>query len=29
LYLLGQLIAQSGGWMQRVAQAWLVLDLSE
>lgn len=25
----GQLVAQSGGWMQRIAQAWLVLEVSE
>lgn len=28
LYFVGQLISQTGNWMQRVAQAWLVLDLS-
>jgi MFS family permease len=28
LYFIGQVISLSGSWMQRVAQAWLVLDLS-
>ncbi len=28
LYLLGQLVSQTGGWMQRIAQSWLVLDLT-
>lgn len=28
LFFIGQLISVSGTWMQRVAQAWLVLDLS-
>jgi MFS family permease len=28
LFFVGQLISQSGSWMQRVAQAWLVLDLT-
>lgn len=29
LYFAGQLISQIGSWMQRLAQAWLVLDLSD
>jgi len=28
LFFVGQLISQSGTWMQRMAQAWLVLDLT-
>ncbi|MBJ7597365.1 MFS transporter, partial [Candidatus Nephthysia bennettiae] len=28
LYFAGQVISVSGSWMQRVAQAWLVLHLS-
>lgn len=28
LFILGQLITVSGGWMQQVAQAWLVLSLT-
>jgi MFS family permease len=28
LYFFGQLISQSGTWMQRIAQSWLVLDLT-
>src|SRR5690606_32360622 len=28
LYFAGQVISVSGTWMQRVAQAWLVLDLT-
>ena len=28
LYFAGQIISVSGAWMQRVAQAWLVLDLT-
>jgi len=28
LYLIGQLVSQVGTWMQRTAQAWLVLDLT-
>src|SRR5690348_11457835 len=28
LFFTGQLISQSGNWMQRMAQAWLVLDLT-
>lgn len=28
LYFLGQVVSVSGAWMQRVAQAWLVLDLT-
>lgn len=28
LYFTGQIISVSGAWMQRVAQAWLVLDLT-
>jgi MFS family permease len=28
LYFIGQVISVSGSWMQRVAQAWLVLHLS-
>lgn len=29
LYYLGQLVSLSGSWMQRVAQAWLVLKLTD
>jgi MFS family permease len=29
LFWLGQLVSQSGTWMQRVAQAWLVLTLTD
>ncbi|MBM2809632.1 MAG: transporter [Chloroflexi bacterium] len=29
LFLSGQLVSQTCGWMQRLAQAWLVLDLTE
>src|SRR3954468_15064602 len=28
LYLLGQGVSSAGTWMQRIAQAWLVLDLT-
>jgi MFS family permease len=28
LYFSGQLVSQTGAWLQRVAQAWLVLDLT-
>lgn len=28
LFFVGQLVSQSGAWMQRTAQAWLVLDLT-
>ncbi|HEX9016093.1 MAG TPA: MFS transporter [Chloroflexota bacterium] len=28
LYFAGQMVSQSGTWMQRTAQAWLVLDLT-
>ena len=28
LYFFGQIVSISGAWMQRVAQAWLVLDLT-
>jgi MFS family permease len=28
LYFAGQIVSVSGAWMQRVAQAWLVLDLT-
>lgn len=28
LFFLGQVVSVSGAWMQRVAQAWLVLDLT-
>lgn len=28
LYFIGQIVSVSGAWMQRVAQAWLVLDLT-
>ncbi len=28
LYFFGQLVSVSGTWMQRIAQAWLVLDLT-
>jgi len=27
LFMMGQLITQTGMWMQSVAQAWLVLQL--
>src|SRR5262245_66563388 len=29
LFWLGQLVSQSGTWMQRVAHAWLVLTLTD
>jgi MFS family permease len=29
LYFLGQLVSQIGTWMQTIAQAWLVLELTE
>ncbi len=29
LYYIGQLVSLSGSWMQRVAQAWLVLKLTD
>jgi hypothetical protein len=29
LYLLGQTVSQAGTWMQTVAQAWLVLHLTD
>ena len=29
LYVFGQIVSQSGAWMQRIAQAWLVLDLTD
>jgi MFS family permease len=29
LYFLGQLVSQSGTWMQNIAQAWLVLELTD
>lgn len=29
LYLAGQVISQTGGWMARIAQAWLVLELTD
>jgi MFS family permease len=29
LYLGGQIVSQSGGWMARIAQAWLVLELTD
>ncbi len=28
MFWIGQLISQAGSWMQRMAQAWLVLDIS-
>ncbi len=28
LYFFGQLVSQTGSWMQRIAQSWLVLDLT-
>lgn len=28
LYVFGQIVSMSGSWMQRLAQAWLVLDLT-
>src|SRR5919202_6612804 len=28
LYFFGQVISQSGTWLQRIAQSWLVLDLA-
>jgi MFS family permease len=28
LYFFGQVVSQSGTWLQRIAQSWLVLDLS-
>src|SRR5438067_5317577 len=28
LYFFGQIVSQSGTWLQRIAQAWLVLDLA-
>src|SRR5215472_9868901 len=28
LYFFGQIVSQTGGWLQRIAQAWLVLDLT-
>src|ERR1044071_438009 len=28
LYLFGQIVSQSGTWLQRIAQSWLVLDLA-
>ena len=28
LYFTGQVLSNAGTWMQRVAQDWLVLDLS-
>jgi MFS family permease len=29
LYFFGQIVSQTGGWLQRIAQAWLVLDLTD
>jgi hypothetical protein len=29
LYFFGQGISQTGGWLQRVAQSWLVLQLTD
>src|SRR5690348_1300034 len=29
LYFFGQTVSQSGTWLQRIAQAWLVLDLAD
>lgn len=28
IYFFGQLVSQTGGWLQRIAQSWLVLDLT-
>ncbi len=28
LYFFGQIVSQTGGWLQRIAQSWLVLDLT-
>src|SRR6185295_812666 len=28
LYFFGQSVTQTGGWLQRIAQSWLVLDLT-
>ena len=28
LYFIGQAVSQTGGWMQAVAQSWLVLHLT-
>ncbi|MBV9601559.1 MAG: MFS transporter, partial [Chloroflexi bacterium] len=28
LYFFGQIVSQSGTWLQRIAQSWLVLDLA-
>lgn len=28
-FMAGQLLGQTGGWMQRIAQTWLVLELTE
>src|ERR1051325_11984361 len=28
LYFFGQVVSQSGTWLQRIAQSWLVLDLA-
>jgi MFS family permease len=28
LYFFGQIVSQTGGWLQRIAQAWLILDLT-
>jgi MFS family permease len=29
LYFFGQVVSQSGTWLQRIAQSWLVLDLAD
>ncbi len=29
LFMAGQLVSQSGGWMQRIAQSWLVLQITD
>src|SRR5437016_12400654 len=29
LLLVGQAISQSGGWMARIAQSWLVLEMTD
>ncbi|HET6315088.1 MAG TPA: MFS transporter [Chloroflexota bacterium] len=28
LYFFGQIVSQTGGWLQRIAQSWLILDLT-
>src|SRR5450631_3552668 len=29
LYFFGQLVSQTGSWLQRIAQSWLVLQLTD